>query len=319
MRKEDALAEDFEETYQSSKQLTAFKEKQAIKTLAAELRKNMPDLPGAKQTVGIDPALPGKERTVREVRERSVGGATVVVSAQEIPKGDPEIPKMKQVAQKSPSANGAGAESVHKTSRANPWYVFCVMDGKNVYVGPAPTRKAAEKHAKGCGVLTQRQAIPPGSPVVPWSQIPPAQRKAQPWDGLADEIARVFFEARDRAGMNAVMGRVGPILHGDKRSNRCGGILAYECERQGVSRDQLDYPALVAFVQRVWTYFQAKNPGKELKDCAKVLDNWQACRGLQAPPPAAKPKPVYHIHFTQDENGKSKPNPCYCEIGANHD
>lgn len=154
----------------------------------------------------------------------------------------------------------------------DPYYVFQTVDGKSVYTGPFKGLEPAKRFAAGNGTVTQKQAIPPGA------AVRPVPRAVQPWDALGKAIARTFFGATDDASVNAVMGRVAPILHGDKRGGRCMGIIAYECERQKVARDALDFAALTAFVTEVWNYYQSQCPGKPLKDCVKVLDYWQASR-----------------------------------------
>lgn len=164
----------------------------------------------------------------------------------------------------------------------DPYYVFQTVDGKSVYTGPFKGLETAKRFAAGNGTVTQKQAIPPGA------AVRPVPRPVQPWEALGKAIARTFFGATDDASVNAVMGRVAPILHGDKRGGRCMGIIAYECERQKVDRERLDFAALAAFVPVVWAYYQTKNPGLPLKDCAKVLDYWQARRVLDIPA-AAKP------------------------------
>lgn len=148
----------------------------------------------------------------------------------------------------------------------------------------------------------------------------PRERKPQPWDDLANEIGRVFFGAKDPAGVSAVYGRIAPILHGSAKTE-CIGILQYECERQHKLRDELDFAELKTFVVKVWAFYQSKNPGMQLKGCDKVLDNWQACRGLQVPPPPTKPKPVAHIKYIVDPvTGKDVGSEfCDCERGENHE
>jgi hypothetical protein len=113
----------------------------------------------------------------------------------------------------------------------------------------------------------------------------PRVKAPPPYDGWGEAIATHLFGAKDKAGVNAVYGRVAPILHGDKRSGRCNGLIAYECERQGKDKADLDYAALAKDTEAFWKDFQKRNPNCQLKDCAKVVDAWQAWRGKPQPKP----------------------------------
>lgn len=178
----------------------------------------------------------------------------------------------------------------------DPYFVFQTIDGKSVYTGPFKALEAAKRFASGHGTVTQRQAIPPGATTRPVPKV------VQPWDVLGKAVARVFFGATDDASINAVFGRVAPILHGDKRSGRCIGIIEYECQRQKRARDELDYEALAAFAPVVWAYYQTKNPDKPLKDCAKIVDYWQARRALDIPNTS-------RAHFEEKGPNPYNPNP----------
>lgn len=110
------------------------------------------------------------------------------------------------------------------------------------------------------------------------------ERKSNPWDAWGEAIATHLFGAKDKAGVNAVFGRVAPILHGDKRSGNCDGLIAYESERQGKDKADLDYAKLATDTAEFWKWHQRVKPTvKELKVCFKVVDAWQEWRGKQKP------------------------------------
>jgi hypothetical protein len=160
----------------------------------------------------------------------------------------------------------------------DPFFVFEQVDGKSVYTGPFKDMAKAQRHAAGHGTVTQQQAIPPGS------TVRSAPKVVQPWDVMGEAIATHLFGAKDKAGINAVFGRVGPILHGDKRSGNCNGLIAYEMERQGKDKADLDYVKLAADVAEFWKWHRRVKPTvQELKVCFKVVDAWQEWRGKQKP------------------------------------
>lgn len=130
------------------------------------------------------------------------------------------------------------------------------------------------------------------------AKAPPKERQSQAWDVFGDEIARVLFHAKDRAGVNAVMGRVAPILHGDKRGGRCIGLIEYECQRQVKTRETLDYLALTLDVT-TFDAWRAKTDKMCAKDCAKVLDQWQEWRTAQN----GSGKTTKRIHLPSDPPG----------------
>ncbi len=104
-------------------------------------------------------------------------------------------------------------------------------------------------------------------------------RKAQPYDVLIDAVATHLFGAKDRASINAVGGRAGKIIHGDKNGVQCIGLIAYECQRQNRERDELDYNQLADDVGLFLKWLRHGYPDiKEVKDCMKVLDYWQKFR-----------------------------------------
>lgn len=117
----------------------------------------------------------------------------------------------------------------------------------------------------------------------------------QPYDVLGEALARNLFGAKDKAGVNAVYGRVAKILHGDKVSGRCEGLIAYEMERQSKDKADLDYVALAADTDTFWKDYRRANPDCQLKDCAKVVDAWQLWRGK------AKPKVEEHYEMVEPD------------------
>lgn len=110
---------------------------------------------------------------------------------------------------------------------------------------------------------------------------PKRVRKAQPTDPLYEAIALNILGVTDAAGREAAGWRIGQIMNGDKRSGRCGGMIAYEQARQG--NDDLDYATLARDVRDFWKWFITAHPGMELRDCAKVMERWAEWRSSVKP------------------------------------
>lgn len=127
---------------------------------------------------------------------------------------------------------------------------------------------------KAGGAFVQGEVLPPDAVIV----APTRSR-----DLLFDAIATHVLGAKDNAAISAVGWRVGQILYGDKRTNRCKGLLAYECERQG--KTEIDPHALADDVPLFWKDFKQNHPDLELKDCAKVMEYWVKWRGKVAATP----------------------------------
>jgi hypothetical protein len=124
---------------------------------------------------------------------------------------------------------------------------------------------------KAGGIFTQGEALPPDAVIV---------AATRPRDPLFDAIATHVLGAKDDAAIKAVGWRVGQILHGDKRTGRCEGLLAYECERQG--KTEVDRQSLADDVPLFWNDFKQSHPDLELKDCAKFIEHWVKWRGKTA-------------------------------------
>jgi hypothetical protein len=169
------------------------------------------------------------------------------------------------------------------------WYV---VRGDTAW-GPQASYAQCERIvAAGGGIVTQGQALrlsgkrvltPLPEPDASKPQEALAQRKRaaarpRPRNLVGDAVARAFFGAKDEAGIEAVFGRVAPILYGDKRGGRCDGLFAYEKARSG---REIDHQALAAdvYVFKAWLH-RTKPDIRELKDCAKFIDHWQEWRGL---------------------------------------
>lgn len=104
------------------------------------------------------------------------------------------------------------------------------------------------------------------------------KHRPRPRNAVGDAIARSFFNASDEAGINAVFGRVAPILHGrDYRTGRCDGLYAYEQERTGEKK--LDLDKLATDVATFAEWFGKTYSDLNVKDCAKFMDYWQEWRG----------------------------------------
>jgi hypothetical protein len=108
----------------------------------------------------------------------------------------------------------------------------------------------------------------------------PVLHTPQPWDCFIDAIARIAFGATDRESINAKTGRVVTIVHGSEKMH-CVGLITFECNRQGKSKQELDFQALAGEVPTFWDWYRAGYPDKELKDCNKWLDHWSTWRTEQ--------------------------------------
>jgi hypothetical protein len=103
----------------------------------------------------------------------------------------------------TPSPNGKRVRKSH--------YVFCVRDGQSVYIGPAPSYATACTFANGHGTVTERQAIPLGSKIVGWPDVPKAKQPPQ-YGAVFKALVESYWQmpldtapdvTKDRAGIVA--------------------------------------------------------------------------------------------------------------------
>lgn len=153
-------------------------------------------------------------------------------------------------------------------------------------IGSAKNAQGVQQSARS-GV--QQNAHDPSSdpssdPSESIAQIPKVKKKPKvkmrtPYNDLQDALAVAIYGAdpNDRAGMNAKMGRVVGLLSGKGDSM---GLIAYEMERQGVGRFELDYLALAKAVPTFVLYYHA-NCGNSVSLPAtadKFVDWWSKWR-----------------------------------------
>lgn len=242
----DALGSEIDENFKPTKELIAAQLKQATTNLSAEVPAKAVEPPTVKESIE-DPnphsARPLPPPPAGLEWYMTAGDNYLLHAAAPTPSG-------KQI---KPVCGAPGNYATRVTA--------------NTVIGnrqpcQACQRKAAAKAAPGPGAK--------------------APRKAQPYDGLIDAVATQLFGATDRASINAVGGRVAKIVHGAKNGETCIGLIAYECERQGRERNELDYNQLADDVEVFWGWMRREHPDiKEVKDCMKVLDYWQKWRNTE--------------------------------------
>lgn len=175
-------------------------------------------------------------------------------------------------------------------------------------VGPAPSYAAAQRYTEAHGGTIIQGQIIGARRIEGWPKADAANKAAKPEPTpkadkphMAQASAPVFDEMV--VGLSKAKkitpeargvwgGRVGQILHGDKRDPDCTGLIAYECIRQGKAINELDYAALARQVKLFWDSFRKNHPDIDLAGCQKVLEWWDKFRVAQdkiTPATFAKP------------------------------
>lgn len=152
--------------------------------------------------------------------------------------------------------------------------------------------------AKAPAMEAHEETVKAPKPASPSSTTPPtpSPRKGQPSD--------VFFKAVALCAYGSEVtydGKmVGFIMYGNPKL-KCPGLIAYECERQGVTRQDLDYAALGRDVQAFWKWLKAKYTNlTALVECNRWYDYWRTWRSLQ--PQAATPVGEIKLFFDPQAN-----------------
>jgi hypothetical protein len=122
----------------------------------------------------------------------------------------------------------------------------------------------------------------------PKAERKPRERKPQPTDPVFDALlAGMIGHAPTPADRSAFGWRIGKILFGDRKSDRCEGLLAFESIRTGIDSAALDFNALAVDVALFWANFKKFHPDLELKDCVALMEYWAKFRAAQSKQSAA--------------------------------
>jgi hypothetical protein len=172
----------------------------------------------------------------------------------------------------------------------------------------APTLKGTERAGRK-KKSASAEDLPSESGSTP-SKVPTkVPRKRDP---LYDAFAIHLWDAKDEAGISALVGeggRIAQVINGVKNGKgACIGILAYERERQGKEPDRA---ALALDVEAFWGWYKKGHPDNELKACEKVLEQWIKWRNVGT----GQRKKMYGFN----PNCPKKCNKGWRNIGPGHD
>lgn len=221
------------------------------------------------------------------------------------------------------------------------WYVFCVINDKNVYLGPAPTKTAAEEYARGHGTLTMN--APDGAAIMPWPRVMQPAELLDTWivafgkenlpagfkygpclrfmkdllkDGVknltcAGELYRAWADAQ--SGKPTLTWTVDEVILAVRRALGLCSSAVTAADIHAFVRDKRGETDLSG--NHFWN-------GKlmSFKFVADNITSWKADQTPERPAQAAPKLPEHRLWFKDPTTGRDlRYEPCTCSLGHDHD